>query len=76
MIYATSHLCPKCRSRCKDLVERGGEWVRMGKSSELEILRFQRAFQILKFKRENVEVVNEERNEYQVTFSLSVYIFV
>ena len=40
------------------------------------ILRFQRAFQILKFKRENVDVVNEERNEYQVTFSLSVYIFV
>lgn len=40
------------------------------------ILRFQRAFQILKFKRENVKVVNEERNEYQGTFSLSVYIFV
>lgn len=38
------------------------------------ILWFQRAFQILKFKRENVEVVNEERNEYQGTFSLSVYI--
>lgn len=37
MIEATSNLCPKCRSRRKDLVERGGEWARMGKSSGLEI---------------------------------------
>ena len=56
--------------------EEGNGWEWENRVDWKLILWFQRAFQILKFKRENVEVVNEERNEFQVTFSLSVYIFV